>query len=86
MPGVLVRALARVVWFVIQIALSGKESIPPTFCPWHDEQTPSLHVYGRRFLCFGCGKSGTVEELALRLEFKLAQIKKAKKGQATHQS
>jgi DNA polymerase family A/CHC2 zinc finger len=27
-------------------------------CPFHDDDTPSLHVYTDHFYCFGCGKHG----------------------------
>jgi hypothetical protein len=27
-------------------------------CPFHDERTPSLHVYSDHFHCFGCGAHG----------------------------
>lgn len=32
-------------------------------CPIHAERTPSFHVEGDRFHCFGCGASGDVVEL-----------------------
>ena len=28
-------------------------------CPFHDEKTPSFHVYADHFHCFGCGAHGT---------------------------
>jgi DNA primase len=39
-------------------------------CPWHHERTPSLHVdvQTRTFICFGCGKTGTAEELYAKLD------------------
>ena len=27
-------------------------------CPFHGEKTPSFHVYGDHFHCFGCGAHG----------------------------
>ena len=29
-------------------------------CPFHDEKTPSFHVYSDGYHCFGCGAHGTV--------------------------
>jgi hypothetical protein len=40
-------------------------------CPFHDEdRTPSLHVYndpGQGWYCFGCGRGGTIYDLAAML-------------------
>lgn len=39
-------------------------------CPFHHEKTPSLKVYaeaGRGWMCFGCGKGGTVIDFAMNL-------------------
>lgn len=39
-------------------------------CPFHDDQTPSLHVYEdseRGWYCFGCGRGGSVYDLAALL-------------------
>jgi len=39
-------------------------------CPLHDDGTPSLHVYldaQRGWFCFGCGRGGTVYDLAAAL-------------------
>lgn len=39
-------------------------------CPFHADDTPSLHVYqkpGRGWYCFGCGRGGTVYDLAALL-------------------
>lgn len=39
-------------------------------CPLHDDDTPSLHVYPeaeRGWFCFGCGRGGTVYDLAAAL-------------------
>lgn len=39
-------------------------------CPLHDDGTPSLHVYPdaeRGWFCFGCGRGGTVVDLAAAL-------------------
>jgi hypothetical protein len=36
-------------------------------CPFHEDRTPSLHVYddpGRGWYCFGCGRGGTIYDLA----------------------
>ncbi len=39
-------------------------------CPLHDDDTPSLHVYpeaDQGWFCFGCGRGGTVYDLAAAL-------------------
>ena len=39
-------------------------------CPFHDDQTPSLHVYEdpeRGWYCFGCGRGGSSYDLAALL-------------------
>jgi CHC2 zinc finger len=39
-------------------------------CLFHDDQHPSLHVYpkaGRGWYCFGCGRGGSVYDLAALL-------------------
>jgi len=39
-------------------------------CPLHEDATPSLHVYPnaeRGWFCFGCGRGGTVYDLAAAL-------------------
>lgn len=39
-------------------------------CPFHEDGTPSLHVYpepGRGWYCFGCGRGGSVYDLAALL-------------------
>jgi DNA primase len=36
-------------------------------CPFHDDRTPSLHVYEepeRGWFCFGCGVGGSIYDLA----------------------
>lgn len=36
-------------------------------CPFHDDRTPSLHVYEepeRGWYCFGCGRGGTIYDFA----------------------
>jgi len=41
-------------------------------CPFHDDQTPSLHVYEdpeRGWYCYGCGRGGTSYDLAALLWF-----------------
>ena len=37
------------------------------FCPFHQESTPSFHIYSDHFHCFGCGKHGDVIELHAQL-------------------
>ena len=39
-------------------------------CPFHPDRTPSLHVYpepNRGWACFGCGRGGTIYDLASAL-------------------
>jgi len=39
-------------------------------CPFHDDQTPSLHVFAepeRGWYCFGCGRGGSIYDLAALL-------------------
>ncbi len=39
-------------------------------CPFHDDRTPSLHVYrdpARGWYCFGCGRGGSVYDFAAYL-------------------
>ena len=39
-------------------------------CLFHDERSPSLHVYrepGRGWYCFGCGRGGSIYDLAALL-------------------
>jgi hypothetical protein len=39
-------------------------------CPFHEDGTPSLHVYpepGRGWYCYGCGRGGSVYDLAALL-------------------
>jgi len=39
-------------------------------CPLHDDRTPSLHVYAdpaRGWFCFGCGRGGSIYDLAAAL-------------------
>jgi hypothetical protein len=38
-----------------------------TQCPFHEDRTPSLHVYedpSRGWYCFGCGRGGSIYDLA----------------------
>lgn len=47
------------------VGRSGKVS-----CPFHTDATPSLHVYpepGRGWYCYGCGRGGSVYDLAALL-------------------
>lgn len=36
-------------------------------CPFHNEKSPSFHLRGQRFHCFGCGQSGDVFDLVGQL-------------------
>jgi DNA primase len=40
-----------------------------TICPFHDERTPSFHIYpeSNSFHCFGCDKSGDLIDLVMQL-------------------
>lgn len=49
----------------LQVGRSGK-----AVCPFHEDRTPSLHVYeqpGQGWYCFGCGRGGSVMDLAALL-------------------
>ena len=37
-------------------------------CPFHDNSTPSLHVYEDHFHCFGCGAHGTAIDYLMMVE------------------
>ncbi len=37
-------------------------------CPWHEEKTPSGHVYADAVHCFGCGRRGDVCDVAAVVE------------------
>jgi CHC2 zinc finger/RepB DNA-primase from phage plasmid len=42
-------------------------------CPFHDDTTPSLHVYEdptRGWYCYGCGKGGSIYDLAALLWYR----------------
>ena len=47
-------------------------------CPFHDDRTPSMKLNEDYFYCFGCGASGDVIDLAVRL-FSLSGYDAAKK-------
>lgn len=49
-----------------------------TCCPFHDDRTPSMKLNEDYFYCFGCGASGDVIDLAVRL-FGLSSYDVAKK-------
>lgn len=36
-------------------------------CPFHTDQTPSLHAYPDHWYCFSCRTGGTIYDLAARL-------------------
>jgi replicative DNA helicase len=51
--------LVDVVGDDLKLKRSGKTYVAS--CPFHDEKTPSFHVYpNQTFHCFGCGANGTV--------------------------
>lgn len=35
-------------------------------CPFHDERTPSCHIYRDHFYCFGCGEKGDAITLVMK--------------------
>jgi DNA polymerase I-like protein with 3'-5' exonuclease and polymerase domains len=37
-------------------------------CPFHDDDTPSLHIYDDHYHCFGCGAHGDLIDLLMRIE------------------
>lgn len=37
-------------------------------CPFHDDSTPSLHVYNDHFHCFGCGAHGDAVDWLMMIE------------------
>ncbi len=43
-------------------------------CPYHEEATPSCHVYSDGYRCFGCGANGPLSDLDGRI--KLGEIPK----------
>ena len=47
-------------------------------CPFHNDRTPSMKLNEDYFYCFGCGASGDVIDLAVRL-FSLSSYDAAKK-------
>lgn len=60
-PAVYVEALTG-----LAAARDGKVS-----CPFHQDRSPSLHVYAepeRGWHCFGCGRGGSIYDLAAELE------------------
>lgn len=53
-------------------ALLGVEARPgrKIACPFHDDDTASLHVYeepGRGWYCYGCGRGGSIYDLAAQV-------------------
>jgi DNA polymerase len=37
-------------------------------CPFHDDDTPSLHIYDDHYHCFGCDAHGDLIELLMKIE------------------
>jgi len=53
----------------VQQAFDGQETCQSKIlCPFHNEQTPSLHVYEDGYYCFGCGERGDSINFVAKLE------------------
>jgi hypothetical protein len=54
------------------VLLSDLVANPPTnrkiCCPFHDDRTPSLHIYADHYHCFGCGAHGNAIDLLTLLD------------------
>lgn len=37
-------------------------------CPFHEEKTPSMKIYGRDYHCFGCGAHGDIFAFVQRMD------------------
>lgn len=37
-------------------------------CPYHNEKTPSMHLYIDHFHCFGCNEHGSVFDFIMKME------------------
>ena len=48
---------AEVIGARVQLKKAGRSQLG--LCPFHDEKTPSFHVYPDGYHCFGCGAHGT---------------------------
>lgn len=57
-------------WDVVLTPSGGQREIYRGLCPFHQEKTPSFHVYERsgRFHCYGCGEKGDVFDFLIRLD------------------
>ena len=53
------RELPAAVWVPAVLGVDVPER-GPLLCPFHDERTPSCHVYGPRVHCFGCGRTADI--------------------------
>jgi hypothetical protein len=70
--GVLADPLRRLPPRLYVERLTGQRVGPSgkVLCPFHDDRTPSLHVYEdplRGWYCFGCGRGGSIYDLAALL-------------------
>jgi hypothetical protein len=66
-PGSLDVGKSRLLVGVIPLLRGFRKSRP---CLFHDDRSPSLHVYlepGRGWYCFGCGRGGSIYDLAALL-------------------
>jgi len=52
------------------VALKASGSTHKGLCPFHEEKTPSFHVFPQsgRYKCFGCGEGGTVFTFLMKRE------------------
>lgn len=49
-----------------------------TLCLYHSEETASLSFKNNRFFCFGCGATGTIVDIVMKL-FNLSPLEAVKK-------
>ena len=38
-----------------------------TQCPFHQEKTPSMKIYKKGYMCFGCNSSGSVIDMIMKM-------------------
>lgn len=47
-------------------------------CPFHDDSTPSMKIYDKGYICYGCGEKGDTIQFVSKL-YSISQIDAAKK-------